>query len=248
MANHTQRKRSLSPIRSPLSTLHFPALLALALLLAGTALAQNWTVQTVAFRNYQEAQGVVEELRSLGFAAYSQFAMSDGKQYTRVRVGCYTDKAGAEALATELKGRLTKEAVALPADAIPATIPCVRYDLGFRLPKAWGVVRQDASLVLFWVKVAGRKGYVAFDGAWHVLQDTGELASLEPLWEASAPAVTPTTFRTVERRGYSFIEAISAIGQPDLIASGKLLWHSPYAAVAQDGDKLVALSLVGGGQ
>lgn len=242
MGGKREKRREKRKLLSPFLFNLFSA----CLLLAGTALAQNWTVQTVAFRDYQQARAVVGELHALGFAAYSQFAMSDGKQYARVRVGCYTGKAGAAALAAGLKGHLTKDAVALPADAIPETVPCVRYDLGFRLPETWGVAKQDARMVLFWVNVAGRKGYVAFDGAWHVLQDVGKLASLEPLWEASAPAALPATFSVVERQGLSFIEAAPATGQPQLIASGKLVWHSPYAAVVQANGELIALSLVSG--
>ena len=66
---------------------------------AGAQSAQTWAVQVVALRDFREAQAAVTELRVLEFDAYTEFVMQDGQQYVRVRVGCFTTREAAEAVA-----------------------------------------------------------------------------------------------------------------------------------------------------
>lgn len=146
----------------------------------GLAAAQAaWTVQTVALRDLRQANAEVSRLSGLGLPAYTQFAMLDGLQYVRVRVGCF-DRENAERWAALLRARVTREAVALPADAPPPSgVPCVAVDVGFRKPAAWALVSRPEEQPTFRVEVAGHAAYLRYDGAgWR-------------LWQAVAPAPEP---------------------------------------------------------
>ncbi len=149
-----------------------PALLG-ALLLAAVveAHADGWSVQTVALRDLREAQWTAAALRSHGFPAFNEFAMTDGLQYVRVRVGCWTVREGAEAVATLLlDGAYAREAVVVPHSP-DSPMRCTEVDVGFLTPATWTALHGEGELPTFRVELAGHVGHLRHDGErWHVIQ------------------------------------------------------------------------------
>lgn len=217
-----------------------PSVRAIALLVAlaalGSALAQTtWSVQTVALRDYREAQGVAAGLRLHGFEAYTEFTMQSGLQYVRVRVGCTDAREVAEAWAELLARSLVAEAVVVPMEgASPSDVRCVAAEVGFRKPARWVLVSGAGEVPVFEVEVAGHLAYLGFDGlAWRVWQETAPA----PV-EASAPRVVAAVLegRDVVR---------SADGA--LLCPGRLLGGVGDAAVVELGDAIVACRPAGAG-
>lgn len=160
-------------MRRPTLDLRRPLLLAVLGLLAGVAWGQQmWTVQTVALRDLRQAQAAVGQLRALGFDAYDEFAMNDGHQFVRVRVGCFTDKDAAAAAAQALAGHVTEQAVPVPMSADAKVARCVQEDVGFLKPGTWHPVTRTDGLPAYRVSIAGLSAEVVFDGVrWRVVQD-----------------------------------------------------------------------------
>lgn len=139
----------------------------------GVAVAQTpadaWTVQTVALRDLREARAAAAELRTLGLDGYTEFAMSQGKQYVRVRLGCYLDRETADGMARLLRGRVTKEAVSVPLSVGAPVRGCVQRQVGFLKPSRWQP--DGAGVGDFHVEVAGQRARVVYAGTrWAVLQ------------------------------------------------------------------------------
>src|SRR5690606_6621355 len=121
-ARRGRKERGVSP-RRPLA-----ALAALSLSLA--AAQGEWAVQVVALRDYREAQAASAQLLALGFPSYLEFAMNQGRQFVRVRVGCYTSREAAEAMAAALRGHVTADAQPVelsPGAAVPG---CTEESVG----------------------------------------------------------------------------------------------------------------------
>lgn len=148
------------------------AVAALAVALAaGAAWAQAWTVQTVALRDLRQARMVVMQLQALGFDAYDEFAMHDGKEFVRVRVGCYNDRSAARAVAAALADHVTKQAVAAPLTPGAKVQACDQEDIGFLKPTYWKHVDPAGTLPTFRVQVAGHAAELVYDGkGWVVVQ------------------------------------------------------------------------------
>lgn len=197
----------------------------LAAVVAGSVAAQGWTVQTMALRDLDEAEARISELVELGFDAYSEFAMSDGRQYVRVRVGCYARRAGAEALAATMRGAYTAEAVAVELSVEAGHRFCVRREVGFR---ADGWEQRAEGVAAFRVEVDGASALMRFrDGSWQVLQD-GALEALPPGTEPSEGPFRPA-------RGGAWV-ATEVTGRPLRVCPGRLLAQEEGAAVvALDG-------------
>ncbi len=234
--------------------------LCFALSLFGLAFAQAWTIQTVAFRDFREASLVKEELQNLGFDAYTEFVMSRGKQFNRVRIGCFADKDGAENLANSLAGNVTKEAVVLPMTPGADVNFCVGRDLGFLLPQAWGVLSADGQAIVFWVEVAGKRAYINYDGStWELTQEEPEIvAALSGgLNQTDVFASSSLSAQDVARASSSplktsfvpmsqypkLIQALTA-EQAIVVSSGELLWQSGRSAVLRSGNAVFALTLI----
>ena len=208
---------------------------ALFVVLATFAYAQAWTVQTVAFQNYQEALETAAQLQALEYDAYVDFGLYEGQQFVRVRVGCFSDQDSAEYFARRLAGRVTAEAVAVPLDTKPGASFCVQRMVGFEPPESWDVLSDKASSVAFWVEVLGQRRFIIFDGAgWHVAQSEEELSSFSP-----APA--PTEKVIAGETALFQQDATSRIlytwrGRPWEVTTGKLLWQQgAWAVVLEDG-------------
>lgn len=213
--------------------------LLVGLVLAGAvAFAQGsaWTVQTVALRDLRQADGVVAQLRNLGFDAYDEFAMHDGKQFVRVRVGCYLQRAAAQAAADALAKNVTEQAVVAAMTPGAKVDGCVSEDVGFLKPASWQQVQAPGGLPTFHVRVAGHEADLVFDGSgWRVVQAGGP-----------APIATATSVRA------SFVAAhpgdVPWVAQEvpsgtRLLCPGHLIGQRGKAAVVDRPDEVVACSL-----
>lgn len=236
-----------------------PAFL-LALLLATTANAQDrWAVQVVALRDYREAQATASDLRTLGFDAYTEFAMLDAQQWVRVRIGCYDSREAADAMAETLRTRITAQAQAVASSAGARVPGCTQETVGFLNAYGWQLL-DDSGPVTFGVTVAGVAATVAHDGdRWRVVQDGGELpAAAVPAaaaggadagtanasaTAAAARATTPT-FKQLRVGGIAFVGLDSAPG-PLVLCPGELVASVADVAVVVRGDMLVACRYVG---
>ena len=160
-------------------------LLACTLLTLALAQDDGWAVQTVALRDLREAQAVAADLRAAGFPAFTEFTMTDGLQYVRVRVGCWSAREGAAAVAELLLAGFAREAVAVPHSA-ESPRACIHLDVGFLTPSAWDVLFVAGEAPTFRVELAGHVGHIRHDGErWSVLQGNG---TPEP--QRAAPSAT----------------------------------------------------------
>ena len=202
----------------------------------GTGLAQTtWSVQTVALRDFREAQGVAAGLRLHGLDAYTEFTMQSGLQYVRVRVGCTDEREVADAWAALLARSLVAEAVVVPMEGpAPRDVACVAAEVGFRKPAHWVLVSRPGELPVFEVEVADHLAYLGYDGlVWRV-------------WQGTAPAPVPASpARVVAARLDGRHVVRSADGR--LLCPGRLLAGVGEAAVVELGDAIVACRRVEAG-
>ncbi len=211
----------------------------LALCCVGAAGAQaGWAVQTVALRDYVEAQSAVKQLQDLGFPAYTEFAMDRGRQFVRVRVGCFDTREAAEAMARALGGHVTAEAQ--PVELTPGALApgCVSESIGFLNGYGWRLVSDDGP-VSFEVQVAGVPATVVHDGErWRMVQDGGELPPLS--------AVTPAGRYVSASVGGSTFAALETGSGRYVVCPGTLLAQVGDAAIVERGDTVVACRWNGG--
>lgn len=208
-------------------------LLAGLLLLFGAATAQElWTVQTVAFPDYRQALAAEADLEALGFDAYTEFTMFEGRQYTRVRVGCFDSRPAATRMAELLAGSFTDEAVVQPLTEGAEVAFCLRDDVGFIKPADWSIQSQDSLQIVFRVHLAGYTGYVRMRNAEWLL-----LTEIEP---ATVPSLGPSyRFEQITLGGQQVVRA--AVGGTELnICTGRLLWQSGRTVVIERGNTVSA--------
>ena len=201
--------------------------------------AQLWTIQTAAFRDYRDAIAAVDQLKTQGFAAYSEFAMgTDNQQYTRVRIGCFDSKETADLTVQRLLGAYTKEAASVtltPGTPIPT---CLMRSIGFVLPSTWYVYLTTPDYAVFMVDFQGRQAFLKFDGAnWQMGQTLSELGV-----NASGLSATSGYFSEIAASPYPQI--IYNSGAPLFITQGRLLWQRYDVAVIAEGDTVVAYQIV----
>lgn len=198
---------------------------------------QLWTVQTVALRDFREAQGTADALEAHGFDAYTEFAMDAGRQFVRVRVGCFASRAAAEAMADALRGRVTDAAVPVELSPGAPVAGCVRMVVGFLKPFAWDEVGEPGTVPAFRVEVAGIDAHVVHTGArWRVLQEGEGVPAIDP----AAPAVR---FAQYDLGGMTFVRLVGA-GGPTILCPGRLITSVGEVAISEQGEALVACSLV----
>lgn len=197
----------------------------LALTAAAWGAAERWTVQTVALRDLREATSVADDLRRLGFDAYTEFTMENRLQYVRVRVGCFAERDGAEAMAELLRGWATRDAVVVERTPGAPARGCLVRDVGFVAPEdGW---RQRApGVASFEVEVAGVTGLVRYRGGrWQVLQAAADDA---------LPIAVSTERRFVQADGAP--RPFVALRDPDgalLVCAGRLLAEEDGAAIVE---------------
>lgn len=198
----------------------------------------TWSVQVVALRDYREAQAAATELRVLEFDVYTEFAMLDGQQYVRVRVGCFTTRDAAESAAAVMRGRITAEAEAVEATDTAPVLGCVHEEIGFLNSYDWELMTRPGEVPVFSVTVAGVPARLTHDGRrWSVLQGrgSGEQATL----------ADPSSARFVQRQvaGAPFATLDSLPG-PVLLCSGRLVASVADVAIVARGDAVVACRLL----
>lgn len=210
------------------------ALCTFVLLLLGTALAQAdlWTVQTAAYQDYRQASSQIDELLNLGFDAYSEFAMSGGNQYARVRIGCFTTRAAAEAFASDMRGNVTADAVAQPLSVGAAVEKCVEWDVGFLKPQVWDTVRRVPD-VLFRVELGGQAGYLQHAGS-------GWRFAHSPPVPVDPASRDSSRFSEVRFGGINLVQARLDNGEQLNACTGDLLWQSGLTAVVERSDSVIA--------
>lgn len=242
-------------LRSSLRTATKPVLLLLALLALGQALAQQtqaqdtqaptaqerWAVQVVALRDFREARAAADDLITLGFDAYTEFAMLDSQQWVRVRVGCFSSREAADAMATALRARITAQAQAVEFSQGAAVPGCTEEVIGFLNGYDWRLV-DDSGPVQFDVTVAGVRARVAHDGRrWRVVQED----------EQATPEVeTVDVLETVEFRaeriaGMEFVSLTSAAGRV-VVCPGELVASVGDVAIVLRGELVLACRFAGG--
>jgi hypothetical protein len=206
----------------------------LTLLLAfGLASAEQWTVQTAAFQDHRQATRQIEELRALGFDAYTEFVMQEGRQYSRVRIGCFASRDAAVSFARDLRGRVTADAAAQPLGPAARPLACVEWEPGFVKPGAWRLVRAGSDVV-FRVEVAGQVGFLQHDGSgWMLLHDL-------PSPPAADPSRQEERFRQVSIGGLSLAQARLPDGSRINACGGKLLWQRGEAAIVERASTVIA--------
>ena len=186
--------------------------------------AQPWTLQTAAFGDAARADVAVRGLRQAGFDAYSERSQA----VTRVRVGCFLERASAEGVAASLAQQTGVRELQIVAFnragvSVGPTF-CVRREAGFMLPARWGVAETTPGAITFWVDAAGPRA-LRYDGrAWRISQSA-------PSQSASVRAAA----RAAPVRANSL-----------LVGYGRTLWRSPSARtfVVQGAEAVFTLSLV----
>lgn len=145
-------------------------LILLVLLTRAAAQDVGWAIQIVALRDLREAEESAEALREVGFPAFTEFTMADGKQYVRVRVGCWSARDAADGVARLLLAGYAREAVVVPHSDDSAR-RCIEVDVGFLTPTNWAALHHEGELPTFRVELAGHVGHLRHDGdRWLVLQ------------------------------------------------------------------------------
>ena len=209
------------------------AALLMALGLMGVAAAQEWTVQTVALRDLRQAQTAVAQLRALGFDAYDEFAMSAGRQFVRVRVGCYDDRSAAQAAANALAGHVTRQAVAVTLSPTAKVTRCVQEEVGFLKPASWKRVDRSDGLPAYQVVVAGRSARLVFGGnGWRVVQ-AGATTTV------AAASTGAATFESARPGGAPWVGEELATGLR-LLCPGTLVASVGSSVVVERSDEVVA--------
>jgi len=207
-------------------------LLASWLIVVAAAQDGGWAVQTVALRDLREAQETAAALRDAGFPAFTEFTMSNGLQYVRVRVGCWSAREGAEAVAGLLLAGDAREAVVVPHSP-ESPRACVELDVGFLMPTSWAPLFGPGEAPTFRVELAGHVGHIRHDGErWMVLQGEGVPTPLR--------VPTPTRpYRDGEIAGGAAV--FDDRDEPSvLVCPGRLIGQIGVVAIAVWADAVVA--------
>lgn len=236
---HSDGARNGGPLPRP-RTGHVAGLLPvlscllLASVLQGNAQAQSaaWTVQTVAFRDFREATVAVAQLTGLGLDAYTEFSMNRGLQYARVRVGCFDDRAAADAFAAAMKRHATREAAVVPLTPSAPVVRCLHQDVGFIKPERWSVDQGATGVPAFDVEVAGHQARIVYDGdSWVVVQDGDPMPSVR--------SARTATFDQGSMGGAPVVME-SVAGKRLVLCLGRLLATVGQVAIADQGNSVVA--------
>lgn len=228
--------------RTMTNYLLIPVLFALLSLAWAQEAPGRWTVQTAAFSDYRQARAQVDELRELGFDAYSEFAMNGGRQYARVRVGCFTTRETAAQFADDLRGFVTAEAVPQPLAPSASPSACVAWEVGFVKPLRWEIERRGEDVV-FRVELDGVVGYVRHDGeGWRLSQELPPAAAMASPVAAGDEAGAAAGIEFEQARVLRLERVIASLpGDSRLVAcAGTLLWQGGNAAIVERSDSVIA--------
>lgn len=198
--------------------------------------AQQWTIQTVAFRDYRDAQAAVQQLQALGFESYVEFSNgADGLQYARVRVGCFDSQETADLTVQRLIGVYTQEAVSVPLSAGAPVPYCIRREVGFIMPTTWYTYFTTAAEASFMVVLQEKQAFLKHDGStWQMGQNLSEIGV------AAVPASVETSGYFSEVAASPFPQILYRSDVTLLVSQGKLLWQKGNTALVQENDVIVA--------
>jgi SPOR domain len=219
----------LSPVSCLLFFLTFPSL----------ASAQLWTIQAAAFRDYRDATAAVDQLKTQGFDAYSEFAMSsDNQQYARVRVGCFDTKETATLTAQRLVGTFTKEAEPVILTQGAPVTTCLYRSIGFITPSTWYVYMTLPEVAVLMVDFQGRQAFIKHDGtSWQLGQNLTDLGLV------GGNSVTTNGYFS-ESPASPYPQILYSSGTILFITQGRLLWQKGDVAVVAEGNAVVAYQIV----
>lgn len=203
-------------------------------LTASAASAAGWSIQTVALRDYRDAQATAADLRDFGLDAYTEFSMSNGVQYVRVRFGCFATREGAEELAVRLRDYLVADAVPVERTPQAPAHGCLEETTGFLKPSVWRQVEEGVPL--FEVTVAGTTAIVRHTGqAWRMVQE-----GMEP--PAYLPSPAPQ-FRQGVVLDIPVVE--TTVGAATVVVCpGRLLAEVGEVAIVERDDRVVSCRLL----
>ena len=198
--------------------------------------AQQWTIQTVAFRDYRDAQAAVQQLQALGFEAYVEFSNgSDGLQYARVRVGCFDSQETADLSVQRLIGVYTKEAVSVPLSSGAPVPYCIRREVGFVTPTTWYTYFTTVAEATFMVVVQEKQAFLKHDGVtWQLGQNLSEVGV------ATVPPSVGTSGYFSEVAASPFPQILYRSDITLLVSQGRLLWQKGNVALVQEDDVIAA--------
>lgn len=196
----------------------------------------RWAIQVVALRDYREAQAQVASLRTLGFTAYTEFAMLDAQQWVRVRIGCFASREAADAMAVALRARITAEAQAVELSAGALVPGCTEEVVGFLNAYDWRLI-DDAGPVMFAVTVANVTATVAHDGnRWRVVQEDDQI-------QLPVVATPGASFEPRRIGGVPFVSLMTGT-ETVVVCPGELVASIGDVAIVERGDQLVACRYV----
>lgn len=193
--------------------------------------AESWAVQVMALRDLRDATALADELADLGFDAYTEFAMNDGRQFVRVRFGCFAERSVADAFAVLARDLSTTDAVVVPIDGGARPASCLVRDVGFLVPPVFSQPVEGSAT--FEVEVAGTAAIVRYHGGrWQVMQRAATDAR---------PPVTvgqgPFASRVVG--GLPFVVDLR-LDPPGFLCPGRLLAALDDVAIVDDEGLVVA--------
>ena len=227
------------------------ALLLLAFLWMTAANAQGWTVQTAAFEREQDAAGYATTLQALGYDAYTELGSSGGGHVSRVRVGCFSSRAGAKAYAEHVAGRIPAEVAIAPLETGSTPSVCLRRTVGFVPPDRWEVAADTSQAVTFSVTVGAQEGFVSFDGTWQVQQSRSSVAASPFIASTSdlepAPQTASDLFSETSESGLNVV-TVRWAGRELVVTPGQLLWQRGAVAVVLEAAGVVAYHVTDGGK
>ena len=182
--------------------------------------------------------GFVLSRRALDAGEATWWTRIQGRQFVRVRVGCYTSREAAEAMAAALRGHVTADAQPVelsPGAAVPG---CTEESVGFLSGYDWELV-DGTGPVAFGVSVAGVPATVVHDGErWRMVQQGEPPPGLSP-----AAATGDVVQRSVGGVAFAVLEDG---GEDVVLCPGHLVAQVGGVAIVERGDVMVACRWLAG--
>lgn len=216
------------------------------LMLGACCSAQNVSIQTFAYSDLAQANRIRDQLRAVGFDAYSE-PLPGG--LTAVAIGCFSDEDAATALLADVRGRLSADATIKTLSAQMPLSVCVQRTLAFYLPPAWGVASAAADGLTLWVNALGKR-FLHFDGnTWRIFQNEEawtqgrEAQAFDPAQgQAAAGSPLGASFFATRSAHAQLIRA-KLDGGSLIITAGELLWQGAGRAVVRQGSAVYVVFL-----
>lgn len=199
-------------------------------LLSQQSKAQQWTIQTAAYQNTEEANKKLADLNQKQLDAYLEQALVNNKTITRVRLGCFDSKETAQQFVS-LMGLVGSSPV-LRTNSSGQQL-CRTRLVGAQLPSAWGTYQMNSQRYDAWFQMANQTAYLSFeDQQWslssegRVLEDNGE--SIE----------TKLFYQNAETIMFQYPGF-----KPSVLSMGKLIWQHETSVILIENNSIVAYYL-----